>query len=197
MVPTITILTASNPAYTTPVGCKYIKVYWVGGGGGGGGGGPVTGSRGGSGGGSGGVRLSYFGPGTYAFVRGTGGAGGAAGLDGADGVASSFNGLQAAQGLGGTIGIGSSGFSMGGLSNNSGNLALCYNNGRAGSTQSVASGNGGANFLGRDGQGYIFNSSGVNGGAGNGFGGGGGGGVGTTSVGGAGRVGGAVIIEYY
>lgn len=96
--PTVTKYTSGSGTFTPAVGCKYIKVYMVGGGGGGGG----TFSDQASGGGGGGafacVRLAAA---SYSYSVGTGGAGGAFNVNGSAGTASTFSTFTANAGNGG------------------------------------------------------------------------------------------------
>ena len=88
MLPAVTLITATG-SYSSPVGCKYLKVFLAGGGGGGAGG--SGGGVNGTGGGPGMAAFAYYPPGTYNLTIGAGGAGGAIATAGSTGVGTIFD----------------------------------------------------------------------------------------------------------
>jgi hypothetical protein len=103
---TISVLTSGSAAtYTTPAGCRAIRVRAIGGGGAGGGGGTAASSAGlGAGGGSGSYCEKIFSPpsATYTYTIGAGGTAGTAGANaGNNGADTTFGSLTAKGGSGG------------------------------------------------------------------------------------------------
>jgi hypothetical protein len=198
MVPVITYISASG-SYTSPVGCKYIKVFF-GAGGGGGGGGSATLVYGG-GGGAGMAVLKYYPPGTYGITIGAGGAGGAVDVGGSDGAVSIFDTLNvvdtstAEYGLGGDITVPQTGRGAAGTVSDGIRLAVIKSQAGADDTADF-SGNGGINSLGSDSTGAYTTGLSKNGTSGR-RGAGGGGGCGATGVGGDGAPGFARVTAYF
>lgn len=198
MLPVTTYISA-NGTYTSPLGCKYIRVFFSGGGGGGGGGSATLVY--GGGGGSGMAVLKYYPPGSYGITIGPGGAGGAVDVGGTDGTSTIFDTLNvvdistAREGLGGDITVPQTGRGSGSLSSDGIRLAIIQS--QAGADDTVKfSGNGGMNSLGTDSTGAYTTGLSKNGITGN-RGAGGGGGCGATGVGGAGAPGFARITAYF
>lgn len=194
MIPTITDRT-TNGTYTSPPGCKYLKVYIVGGGGGGGGG---SAGVGGGGGGAGKVILNYYPPGAYTVTIGAGGAGGNFGVNGTAGTSTVFDAITSNMGTGGNNNLGT--FAYGGsTTDDTGVVRMGSSGGQAGSfaTPGELAGSGGNNIFSTGGRGPLV--TGVV--SVNGFdgvrGGGGAGGYEATGTGGDGGAGFVLIIEYY
>jgi hypothetical protein len=201
MLPAVTLITATG-SYSSPVGCKYLKVLFSGGGGGGGGGGAV--GTNGSGGGAGRAGLAYYPPGTYNVVIGTGGAGGAVNTAGTSGVSTVFdstNVYDTATGVGGQGGgvVGpQGGVGSFNVAPDFSGIVLSDIKSQPGAPVSwEVSGNGGINSLCRNGQGVYKVSTNAVGIAGVRGGGGGAGNGGVGGTGGAGGAGFVRVIAYF
>lgn len=198
MLPVITLITTSG-SYSSPVGCKYIKVFLQAGGGGGGGGSAVLNY--GGGGGAGMAALKYYPPGTYGVTIGTGGAGGAVDVGGSDGTDTVFDTLNVVDistvkyGLGGDITAPLTGRGPANTTTDGIRLAVIQSQAGADDVVSI-SGNGGFTYLSSDGPGSYTTGTSANGGLAR-FGGGGGGGCGSTGVGSAGANGYVRVIAYF
>jgi hypothetical protein len=178
--PTTTLL-LTGFTYTTPVGCIYINVKIYGGGGGGGGG--ISGVLGaGSGGGAGETIEFWRAPGTYTYTLGLGGVGGSSAANGQTGSATTFDGLSANGGVGGT----------------SGGIAAARYAGLGGTPSANGmSGSGGSTDRGRGGRGFYFVTATVLVGENGQAPGGGGGGAAGIQFGGNGAGGGVFVTEFY
>lgn len=205
------ILTSSG-TYTTPSGCRSIKVMAVGGGGAGGGG--ATGgssSAAGAGGGGGAFLIKYITSpsATYSYGVGAGGTVGSAGSNsGNNGGDTTFGTLTAAGGSGGTGGaarttitIEQNGGGGGGTATN-GDINVNGQTGAFGwciSGSQAAAGAGGSSVLGIGG--YSVGNTTSAGNSGTGYGAGGSGGVlinaGSSQTGSAGTAGTIVVEEFY
>jgi len=191
MKPVALRLTATG-TYTSPVNCKYIQVYIIGGGGSGAGG---TGTLAGGGGGPGQVLLLYLDAGVYTYVIRAAAAGVAAGVNGNPGLDTTFNGVDALGGTEGeftspTIAASSS------VTGAAGTIRMGMIAAQAGMIGDT-SGNGGSNMFGLNGQGAQSTDYSYNGATGSLFGSGGAGGLGATGTGAAGQKGGCIVIEHY
>ncbi len=200
-----TLTTLSVSPYSPTAGTTKMLVYIVGGGGQGGGSIASNGNAGG-GGGAGGVVIdviAHSGATTYAFSVGAAGSGAAAGASGNPGGNTTFNGVTANGGAGGTVGLGTIGSVRAGGAGGAaagGSINIPGMNGGHGvkivnTTFFGLAGTGGSSVFGSGGAGRT-GSSGV-GNVATGYGAGGGGALGATSfAGGAGTDGVIIIYEY-
>jgi hypothetical protein len=208
---TVVVLTSGSAAtYTTPAGCRAIRVRCVGGGGAGGGASSVASSGGGGGGGgSGSYCEKVFSPpsATYTYTIGAGGTAGTAGANaGNNGADTTFGTLTAKGGTGGagcTSAVATRAMGgAGGVAGTGGDVNLP---GEAGDNSVnttaalVASGSGGNSKLGGGANGVSAQGAGTNAVANTGGGGSGGASVsaGAAVAGGVGGSGIIVVEEFY
>jgi hypothetical protein len=199
MLPVITLITAPG-SYSSPVGCKYIKVFLQAGGGGGAGG-SALGLVYGGGGGAGMNALKYYPPGTYGVTIGFGGAGGVVDDVGSDGTDTIFDTLNVVDistvkyGLGGDISVPQTG--RGPANTTTDGIRLAVIQSQAGDDDTVDfSGSGGFGYLSSGGAGSYTTGASADGGAPR-YGGGGGGGCGATGFGSRGENGYVRVIAYF